>query len=128
MISHVFIGVTDFARANAFYAAVLAQLDLVCKFCDHDKPWAAWMSADAPRPLLLIGHPFNGAAHTPGNGGMVALLAPSRAAVDNSHAAALTLGAVCEGAPGLRPQYHDSYYGAYVRDLDGNKIAVVCHQ
>ena len=39
----------------------------------------------------------------------------------------LALGAVCEGPPGLRPQYHANYYGAYFRDLDGNKLCVCCH-
>jgi hypothetical protein len=48
--------------------------------------------------------------------------------VDAFHALALSLGARDEGAPGLRPHYHAHYYGTYVRDLDGNKLCVVCHQ
>ena len=51
----------------------------------------------------------------------------SRAQVDRSYQVALALGAVCEGPPGLRPQYHANYYGAYFRDLDGNKLCVCCH-
>jgi catechol 2,3-dioxygenase-like lactoylglutathione lyase family enzyme len=58
---------------------------------------------------------------------MTALLAPSRAAVEAAHAAALANGGRCEGAPGLRPHYHPNYYGAYFRDPDGNKIGVCCH-
>ena len=58
---------------------------------------------------------------------MVALLAPSRAAVERAHAAALAHGATCEGRPGLRPEYHPHYYGAYVRDPEGNKLCVCCH-
>lgn len=127
MISHVFIGITDFPRALAFYAPVLESLGLVLKFSDPAKPWAAWVSPTAPRPLLLIGTPFDGAAARPGNGQMLALLAPTRAAVDQCHATALRLGAQCEGAPGLRPHYHADYYGAYFRDADGNKIGVCCH-
>jgi hypothetical protein len=58
---------------------------------------------------------------------MIALLAPKRALVDACHAAALKLGGADEGAPGLRPHYHPNYYGAYFRDLDGNKICVCSH-
>ena len=47
--------------------------------------------------------------------------------VDQTYAVALEYGATCEGAPGLRPHYHANYYGAYFRDLDGNKLALCCH-
>ena len=47
--------------------------------------------------------------------------------LDAFYAAAMELGGTDEGAPGVRPQYHRKYYGAYVRDLDGNKIQAVCH-
>ena len=127
MISHVFIGVGDFERACAFYGAVLDTLGLQEKFRDPLKPWAGWMTPNVARPLFLIGHPHDGAPHQAGNGQMTALLAPSRAAVDRAHATALSHGAVCEGPPGLRPEYHASYYGAYFRDPDGNKLCVCCH-
>ena len=52
---------------------------------------------------------------------------PNRAAVDAFHAAALAAGGTDEGPPGVREHYHPNYYGAYVRDPDGNKICVVCH-
>jgi predicted lactoylglutathione lyase len=58
---------------------------------------------------------------------MVALLAPTRAAVDAAHAAALAHGGECAGPPGLRPEYHANYYGAYFRDPDGNKLCACCH-
>lgn len=127
MISHVFIGITDFDRALAFYSKVLATLGLVLKFSEPEKPWAGWVSPTAARPLFLIGKPFNQEEATAGNGQMVALLAPTRAAVDQCYAAALAQGAQCEGPPGLRAHYHADYYGAYFRDADGNKIGVCCH-
>jgi len=65
---------------------------------------------------------------SPGNGVTVAFDAPSRAAVDAFHAVALAAGGTDEGPPGVREHYHPNYYGAYVRDPDGNKICVVCHQ
>ncbi|WP_035060965.1 VOC family protein [Andreprevotia chitinilytica] len=127
MFSHVHIGVTDFDRAFSFYSAVMAELGLQLKFCEADKPWAGWVAPDAPRPLFLIGKPFNGDEATPGNGQMVALQAASRAIVDRTYAAALAHGGICEGEPGLRVHYHPHYYGAYFRDPDGNKIGVCCH-
>lgn len=59
---------------------------------------------------------------------MTAFLATSRAQVDQVYAVALAHGALSEGAPGLRPEYHVHYYGAYFRDLDGNKLCVACHE
>lgn len=75
----------------------------------------------------MLGAPFEG-EHEPGNGQMVALLAATRGQVDQAHALALALGGRCEGTPGLRPQYHPHYYGAYFRDPDGNKLGVACHE
>lgn len=128
MISHVHIGIGDFDRAFAFYSAILPVLGLELKFSEPDKGWAGWMMPTAARPLFLIGLPFDRQAASPGNGQMVALLAPSRAAVDRCHALALDRGAMSEGAPGPRPHYHADYYGAYFRDPDGNKLCVCCHQ
>jgi len=58
---------------------------------------------------------------------MVAFLADTRAAVDEAFVTALLHGGTSEGAPGLRPAYHEHYHGAYFRDPDGNKLCVVCH-
>jgi len=127
MISHVFIGVTDFDRAFQFYSVVLEDLRLKLKFCDRDASLAGWVAADAPRPLFLIGRPYDGNPARCGNGQMTALLAPNRGAVDSVYASALVNGGSCEGTPNLRPQYHPHYYGAYFRDPDGNKLAVCCH-
>lgn len=127
MISHVFIGITDFDRAFNFYSAVMEEMGLTLKFCERGIPMAGWMAADAPRPLFLIGTPYDGNPARCGNGQMVALLALDRRIVDKVHARALANGGSCEGAPGPRPQYHAHYYGAYFRDPDGNKICVCCH-
>ena len=58
---------------------------------------------------------------------MVALLAENRLLVDSAYQVAITHGGVAEGAPGLRPEYHENYYGAYFRDTEGNKLCVACH-
>lgn len=127
MLSHLCLGTNDFPRAYAFYTALLGELDLIEKFHDPAQPWAGWMARDAPRPLLVLTAPHDGLPATPGNGQMTAWLAASRAQVERSYQTALALGAVCEGPPGLRPHYHANYYGAYFRDLDGNKLCVCCH-
>jgi GNAT superfamily N-acetyltransferase/catechol 2,3-dioxygenase-like lactoylglutathione lyase family enzyme len=126
MFSHVFVGVTDFDRALAFYSPLMAALGIEPRFCDRDRPWAGWQSGGRARPFFLVGRPFGG-EHAPGNGQMVAFLAPSRALVDEAFAVAVASGGSSEGAPGPRPEYHASYYGAYFRDPDGNKLCVACH-
>ncbi len=128
MFSHVFVGVSDFERAMRFYRPVLDALGIQFRFQDDERPWAGWQSSPDRRPLFLIGRPHNRQPHDPGNGQMVAFLAPSRAKVDQAHALALAHGGRCEGPPGLRPEYHAHYYGAYFRDPEGNKLCVACHQ
>jgi catechol 2,3-dioxygenase-like lactoylglutathione lyase family enzyme len=127
MLSHVYVGVDDFERAVAFYSAVLPGLGWSPKFVDDSRPWAGWRPNDGERPLFLVGRPYDQQPASPGNGQMVALLAPSRSAVDAFHAMALAHGGLCDGPPGLRPEYHPAYYGAYVRDPDGNKLCACCH-
>lgn len=127
MLSHVFIGVNDFDRAMAFYSPVLERLGLVLRFAEPARPWAGWQTPGVARPLFLIGRPFDGQPAAPGNGAMNALLAADRAMVDAVHALALQHGGRCEGPPGLRPEYHANYHGAYFRDPEGNKLCVCCH-
>lgn len=127
MFSHIFLGVSDFDRALAFYQAVMASLGIEQRFCEPDRPWAGWETPGTVRPLFLIGTPYDGLAHQVGNGQMVAFAAADRATVDRVHAVALANGGTCEGAPGLRPEYHANYYGAYFRDTEGNKLCVACH-
>jgi lactoylglutathione lyase len=128
MYSHLMLGVSDFERALTFYRQVLPGLGLSERFCERERPWAGWQPATGGRPLFLIGRPYDGQPHAPGNGQMVAFLAPDRATVRAVHALALAQGGRCEGPPGLRPEYHANYYGAYFRDSEGNKLCVACHE
>lgn len=127
MFSHVFVGVTDFDRAYAFYAALMGSLGVGQRFCEPENAWAGWDSAERAWPLLIIGKPHDGQPHHPGNGQMVALLAADLPAVRRAYQTALDHGGTCEGPPGLRPQYHADYYGANFRDTEGNKVCVACH-
>lgn len=123
MYSHTTVGANDLDRARAFYDAVLAPLDIRVRYASSDMVGYG----AGGRPLFLIVRPFDTGDPSPGNGAMVAFLASRRSQVDACHAAALAQGGRDEGAPGLRPHYHDNYYGAYFRDLDGNKICVCSH-
>ncbi len=127
MFSHIFIGVSDFDRALEFYRRVMGVLGIPERFCDRGRPWAGWQTPGVVRPLFLIGTPYDGRAHQPGNGQMVAFSAADRSIVEHVYRVALANGGTPEGAPGLRPEYHANYYGAYFRDPDGNKLCVVCH-
>jgi catechol 2,3-dioxygenase-like lactoylglutathione lyase family enzyme len=125
MFSHMTIGASDLPRAIAFYD-VLAPLGierLPVKYAT----WASWQRP-GEAPKLWVGLPFNKMPTHPGNGWMAAFSASSRKAVDEAYAAAISAGAEDEGAPGLRPNFGPNYYGAYVRDLDGNKIHFVCRE
>jgi catechol 2,3-dioxygenase-like lactoylglutathione lyase family enzyme len=127
MYSHIFVGVSDFDRALVFYRALMPVLGIQERFCDKERPWAGWQSHPDPRPLFLIGKPHNHQPHESGNGQMVAFLAKDRATVERAYMVALANGGSSEGAPGLRPEYHANYYGAYFRDTEGNKLCVACH-
>ena len=127
MISHVYIGVNDFEQAFTFYSPIMQALGFALKFREPAYPWAGWVEPGVPRPLFLVGRPWDGNPAQHGNGQMVALLAPSRAAVDAAYAAALAHGGSDDGAPGVRAHYHPNYYGAYFRDPEGNKLCVCCH-
>lgn len=123
MFSHITIGSKDPDSAAAFYDAVLGTLGIPSFFKAPD----ALSYGTATGPKVFVLKPFDGKAHHPGNGWHAAFLAPNRAAVDAFHAAALEMGGTSEGEPGLRPHYHPNYYGAYVRDPEGNKLQAVCH-
>src|SRR5665213_312265 len=118
MIGYVTLGSNDFEKAKRFYDAVLE--DLGGKRTMTTDSFQGYGS-QARGAMLAICKPYDGNAASPGNGAMVALAASSRELVDKTHAKALGNGGADEGAPGLRG---DTFYGAYFRDLDGNKICV----
>jgi len=124
MFSHITIGTRDLDRAVAFYDAVLSPLGIERVAGTRYAEWASWKRGGGSE-ALWVGRPFNGQPAKNGNGWMAAFMAPSRAAVDAAHAAALDHGGSDEGAPGLRSQYAADYYGAYVRDPDRNKLHFV---
>ncbi len=128
MFSHIVVSVSDFERAMHFYEPVMAAIGIEARFVEADVPWAGWQSAPDPRPLFIIRCPYNKQPHAAGNGQMVAFLANTREVVNQVYAVALKNGGTCEGKPGLRPEYHPNYYGAYFRDPDGNKFCIACHR
>src|SRR5262245_30440159 len=123
MFSHVMIGTRDPDRAWAFYDTVLAPLGIERVKSKYEN-WAAW-EVPGQGGKFWVGRPYDGKPAVAGNGCMVAFVAPTRAAVDAAYAAAIKAGATDEGKPGPRPHYTPGYYGAYVRDADGNKIHFV---
>ena len=124
MFSHVVIGARDVAAMTAFYDAVFAPLGIERFAQDAGGKWSAWRQPGTS-PALYVGLPFDGKPATVGNGTMTAVFAPSVQAVHAAHAAALAAGGTDEGAPGPRPRYAPDYYGAYMRDPEGNKLHVV---
>lgn len=127
MLDHIGFTVSDFARAKDFYQKALAPLGYhiimeVTKEMTGGHYEGTGFGADR-KPSFWIGSgaaPLAGRLH-------VAFVAKNRAAVDAFYQAALAAGAADNGPPGLRPQYHPSYYGAFVLDLDGHNIEAVCH-
>lgn len=127
MFSHVTLGSNDLERAGAFYDAVLGALGYRQRrvMADGGPGALCWIGADSDLPRFYVYEPFDGKLATAGNGVMVAFVAPSRDAVDEAFAAGLSAGGSSEGAPGIRPHYAEDYYGAYLRDPDGNKLHIV---
>jgi catechol 2,3-dioxygenase-like lactoylglutathione lyase family enzyme len=112
-------GTRDLERATQFYDAIAALLGASRVMNRPDL--AAYRGPQGS--TFLVGKPFAGEA-TSGNGTQLGFEAASRAVVDEVHAKALELGGSCEGPPGVRGPDPDGFYGAYFRDLDGNKIVV----
>lgn len=123
MFSHVTLGTNDWDKSRAFWDAVTDALNMPRLFA-YD---GGAVYGELAGQKLIIGPAFDGQAATSGNGTHIALLANSRQGVDAFYNAAMDNGGLDEGPPGLRPHYHKNYYGAYVRDPDGNKIQAVCH-
>ena len=132
MLSYVYFGTNDLDKAIAFYDAVLAPLGMLrCVTADPEwdriaAGWGIYADGGARELAFWIGKPLNQQPATTGNGSMVAFRARSWQGVDDFYTAALARGGVCDGAPGLRLHYSPDFYAAYIRDLDGNKVAAVC--
>jgi catechol 2,3-dioxygenase-like lactoylglutathione lyase family enzyme len=120
MLHHVSVGVHDVERAAKFYDPVLKTLGYrrVMEFLPH----AIGYGESRERPEFWIQLPQNQQPANSGNGVHVAFLAKSRQVVSKFHDAALKQGGSNGGEPGPRPDYGPSYYGAFIYDLDGNKI------
>ena len=124
MLDHVTVKVSDIGRSKTFYAAALAPLG-----------YAILVDATPAAAGRYVGFGVGakadfwiGAGSALSPGVHVAFAASSRAAVDAFYAAGLASGGADNGPPGLRPQYHANYYGAFVRDPDGNNVEAVCHR
>lgn len=127
MFSHITVGTDDLERAGRFYDAILLPLGLVRRPVQPDGyPDAlSWIAPDQPLPCFYAHMPFNGEPAAAGNGSMVAFRAASAKQVDQAYAEGLAAGGTDEGPPGERPHYGPGYYGAYLRDPDGNKVHIV---
>ncbi|MEM1434460.1 MAG: VOC family protein [Pseudomonadota bacterium] len=118
MLGYTTIGVNDMARAEAFYGALLGEIGASQLMgMDRIKFYGTGPGAGA---MLAICIPYDEQDQHPGNGTMVAIPGGDRAGVDKLYQKAIELGATDEGAPGERVP--GVFYGAYVRDLDGNKL------
>ena len=137
MFTYITLGSSDFERSIRFYDAVMnalghARCDTSAETASEQGDewsdfvgWGIYEDEGRTQTALWICKPFDGNAPKAGNGVTIALRAKTRAAVDAFHAAALDHGGTSEGTPGLRVQYNDDFYAAYVRDPDGNKLAAV---
>lgn len=122
MIGYVSLGTNDHARALEFYDALIAELGGKRLTTLPDERGFTLYGTKRGEPMLAITRPYDGGTASPGNGTMIALGMESRAQVEVVHARALELGAADEGAPGARGPEAMGFYGAYVRDPDGNKL------
>ena len=121
MIDHVSIAVRDLKSAEMFYAAVLTPLGMTKL---RDWPNTA-VGYGKTYPEFWINKRPGMNAVASDSGVHICLRAPDAAAVDGFHTAALKAGGSSDGAPGLRPEYNNAYYAAFIRDPDGNRIEAV---
>lgn len=126
MIDHVGITVSDFNKSKRFYSAALAAVKFKLL---HDFPASVTGHTDVagfgepPKPEFWIAR---GTANIPAV--YVACRVASASLVDAFYRAAINAGGRDNGAPGIRPEYHPNYYGAFVLDPDGHNIEAVCHE
>jgi catechol 2,3-dioxygenase-like lactoylglutathione lyase family enzyme len=121
MLDHVTIGVTDLDKSRAFYDAALKPLD-IARIYDGEQHFSGYGSQEKAFFWLSLRHVQSmTSVH-------VAFAAKDRKTVEEYYSAALVAGGRDNGAPGLRPHYHEGYYGAFVLDPDGHNIEAVCHE
>lgn len=121
MIGYATLGTNDLEKAREFYDGLLGTIG-VGRLMVMESGFTMY-GASFGQPALAVTPPYNGEAATAGNGTMVAIPLKERAQVDAFHAKALDLGGSCEGPPGVRgDEGPQAFYGAYFRDLDGNKL------
>lgn len=127
MFSHLMLGARDLALMTAFYDALLRPLGIERRPSEPDSgpPGSVWLQPGTAMPQFFVQAPFDGQPATVGNGGMVAFLAADPGTVDRAYAGGMAAGGTDAGPPGPRPHYGDGYYGAYLRDPEGNKVHVV---
>jgi catechol 2,3-dioxygenase-like lactoylglutathione lyase family enzyme len=122
MIDHLSVVVSDYAKSKAFYLQALAPTghSQLRELRVNGQETAGFCHADGSDFWISQGDAIHPPIH-------VAFRVSSRAAVDAFYNAAIAAGGRDNGAPGLRPQYHPNYYGAFVLDPDGHNIEAVCH-
>jgi catechol 2,3-dioxygenase-like lactoylglutathione lyase family enzyme len=127
MFSHVTVGCSDLRLAQAFYDAVLTPLGFIQRevIPDGGPTAMCWILPDQPSSRFYVYMPFNGEPAMSGNGCMVAFNALSVEAVNKAYAGGIAANGKDDGKPGYRMRYAPDYYGAYLRDPDGNKIHIV---
>ncbi len=126
MFDHISIGVSDIARSQAFYDAVLATLGF--KRVMTFEAFAGYGTDDG-YPRFCINPPLDKTKKAaPGPGTHICFQAPGRKAVQAFHAAALANGATDDGPPGVRQNYDPKYFAAFVLDPDGHKIEAVTYR
>ena len=119
ILDFVMVGSNDYKKSSEFYDAILEPLKLK-KIVTTEKYIGYAHSSDPDKAQFYVTNPVNGEPATFGNGTQITLLAETKEAVEKFYEIAISKGATDEGAPGVR---RDGNYYAYIRDLDGNKIA-----
>ncbi|MEJ1967409.1 MAG: VOC family protein [Rhizomicrobium sp.] len=122
MIGYVTIGALDCEASGKFYDAVMDACGNERKFADGG--WIGYGPKGKDSHCVYICPPFDRQPASAGNGMMIAFKTGVKAFVDDAYRAGLANGGCCEGPPGFRPPEKEGWYGAYMRDPTGNKIAV----
>lgn len=127
MIGYTMVGTDDLERAKAFYDPLFERMGL--SSCYADAQVVSWGDRqDETVPRFFACHPYDERPASVGNGAMTAFRVNSASDVDWLYHSAMAAGGTDEGKPGFRPEsYGDKFYVAYVRDLDGNKLAFACY-